>query len=177
MCGLVLLARLTCPHLDGRSPTAVGRVSSPRGVAQSFMPSRKNPTGIFLLTANTILSDSFCLKNGSARLWSKRRLCSANNMNGFKWRYFYLHDHDVTVLKYSLVFLLMMTLARIRRQCQLHMCVHTIKQQLQFRDVSPRTMYRHHGSSSLSHAHILIGRAILPRRVHFGRDRGALLSQ
>ena len=30
-CGLALLTWLTCPHLDGRPPTAVGRVSSPRG--------------------------------------------------------------------------------------------------------------------------------------------------
>ena len=46
VCGLALLARLTCPHLDGRPPTAVGRVSSLRGVAQYLVP-RKNPTGIF----------------------------------------------------------------------------------------------------------------------------------
>ena len=29
---LALLARLPCPHLDGRPPTAVGSVTSPRGV-------------------------------------------------------------------------------------------------------------------------------------------------
>jgi len=42
VCGLALLARLTCPHLDGRPPIAVGRVSSPRGVAQCLAP-RINP--------------------------------------------------------------------------------------------------------------------------------------
>ena len=46
VCGLALLARLTCPHLNGRLPTAVGRVSSPRGVAQCLVP-RKTPSGIF----------------------------------------------------------------------------------------------------------------------------------
>ena len=46
VCGLALLTRLTCPHLDGRPPTAVGRVSSPRGVLQCLMP-RNNPTSDF----------------------------------------------------------------------------------------------------------------------------------
>ena len=47
VCGLALLARLTCPHLDGRPPTAVGRVSSPRGVLQCLMPRNNIPHRIF----------------------------------------------------------------------------------------------------------------------------------
>ena len=43
-----VLAQSTCPHLDGRPPTAVGRVSSPRGVAQCLAP-KKNPISDFLL--------------------------------------------------------------------------------------------------------------------------------
>ena len=47
VCGSALLARLTCPHLDGRPSTAVGRASSPRGVAQCLMPRGKNLFRIF----------------------------------------------------------------------------------------------------------------------------------
>ena len=47
VCGLALLTRLTCPHLDGRPPTAVGRVSSPRGVLQCLMPRNNIPHRIF----------------------------------------------------------------------------------------------------------------------------------
>ena len=48
VCGLALQTRLTCPHFDGRPPTAVGRVSSPRGVAHTLVP-RKIPQGFFLI--------------------------------------------------------------------------------------------------------------------------------
>ena len=47
VCGSALLARLTCPHLDGRPSTAVGRVSSPRGVLQCLMPRNNIPHRIF----------------------------------------------------------------------------------------------------------------------------------